>query len=86
MPTSYGSQWHPEKPQFEWWSSEVINHSPASIQANSYFARFFATEARRNSHAFANPTAAAKSVIYNFQAQFTGAHGVPGFEQCYFFP
>ena len=81
---SYGTQWHPEKPQFEWWLREVVNHTPDSITANSYFARFLGTEARRNSHGYSNFTEEQEALIYNWIPRFTAAE-VPDFETCYFF-
>ncbi len=80
----YATQWHPEKPQFEWWSLEVVNHSTESIVANSWPIRFFVSEARRNNRTF--PTAAAEqaALIYNFPVTYTGPV-VLDFEQCYFF-
>ncbi len=36
----YGIQWHAEKPLFEWYADEVINHTPDAIVAMQYMADF----------------------------------------------
>ena len=40
----YGSQWHPEKPQFLWHSDSDINHDPSTIRASQFLADFFVNE------------------------------------------
>ncbi len=42
-------QFHPEKPSYEWYIDEGINHSFDSITANHYPVTFFVNEARKNS-------------------------------------
>ena len=37
----YGTQWHPEKLQFEWEPKEAISHSPDAILVGQYMANFF---------------------------------------------
>eukprot|EP01088_Endostelium_zonatum_P003511 TRINITY_DN14721_c0_g1_i1.p1 TRINITY_DN14721_c0_g1~~TRINITY_DN14721_c0_g1_i1.p1 ORF type:complete len:340 (-),score=64.15 TRINITY_DN14721_c0_g1_i1:3-1022(-) len=82
----YATQWHPEKPQFEWDAYEVTDHSTDSITANSYTARFFVREARRSNHHFANQNELIhKYLIYNYNASYSGLHD-PEFEQSYYFP
>ena len=80
----YGSQWHPEKPQYEWDASLPIPHDPAAIAANQAFASFFGSEVRRNNATFPTAAAASAALIYNYPAVYTEAD-VPDFEQCYFF-
>jgi len=52
----YGSQWHPEKNNFEWGMShdgtpyEAINHSPEAVYCSQSLVNFFVGEARRNTH------------------------------------
>jgi len=48
----YGTQWHPEKVGFEWWASEVINHSRDSIIANRQTSDFLRSEAAKNFNSF----------------------------------
>lgn len=80
----YGSQWHPEKPIYEWNIHEVINHESDSIAANAYTANFFLTEARKSTHAFSSPDAEADALIYNYQPIYI-YNLVNDFEQGYFF-
>lgn len=81
----YATQWHPEKVQFEWDPLEGINHSFDSVAANSFTARFFVEEARKNTRAFATPSAEAAALIYNYNPVYTGTNPVSSFTQCYFF-
>jgi len=37
----YGTQWHPEKNQFEWTTEENINHSREGVLVTQYVADFF---------------------------------------------
>eukprot|EP01112_Ceratiomyxa_fruticulosa_P000019 TRINITY_DN0_c2_g1_i3.p1 TRINITY_DN0_c2_g1~~TRINITY_DN0_c2_g1_i3.p1 ORF type:complete len:317 (-),score=54.86 TRINITY_DN0_c2_g1_i3:74-1024(-) len=63
----YATQWHPEKPLYEWNIHEVINHSTDSILANQYTSNFFVSECRKSGHSFGNVTAETNSLIYNYQ-------------------
>ncbi|EGC36406.1 hypothetical protein DICPUDRAFT_31892 [Dictyostelium purpureum] len=80
----YGVQWHPEKPIFEWWDQEVMNHSFMSVLSNQYTSNFFVNECRKSSHSFSDPTVEAQSLIYNYQPQYS-YQSVPDFEQIYYF-
>eukprot|EP00762_Andalucia_godoyi_P002235 ANDGO_07496.mRNA.1 Gamma-glutamyl hydrolase A len=80
----YGTQWHPEKPQFEWTTEEVTSHTPNAIYANQYIANFFLAQARQSNHKFANPVDETNALIYNYQPLFTGRI-IIDFEQTYFF-
>lgn len=80
----YATQWHPEKPLFEWWADEVINHSYDSVRANGFTQRFFVNEARKNARSFPSPAAEDAALIYNYNPVYTGLKD-PEFEQCYFF-
>lgn len=79
----YAIQWHPEKPQFEWNPTLVINHSPESIDANAYMQRFLVDRARRSPHQLTDESL----LIYNYVANivYTGPRIMPTFEQCYVF-
>ncbi len=51
----YGTQWHPEKNNWEWSqnaSYSNIPHSPNAVLASLATARFFVNEARRSGHVF----------------------------------
>jgi len=80
----YSTQFHPEKPVFEWWSTQNVNHTYHSIEANSYLQKFFVNQARMNFRTFPTPSAEAAALIYNYIPYYTAATD-PGFEQCYFF-
>eukprot|EP00003_Mantamonas_plastica_P024915 TRINITY_DN4762_c0_g1_i1.p1 TRINITY_DN4762_c0_g1~~TRINITY_DN4762_c0_g1_i1.p1 ORF type:complete len:378 (+),score=134.15 TRINITY_DN4762_c0_g1_i1:129-1136(+) len=80
----YGTQWHPEKPLFEWNPNEVINHSFDSVVANRFTNTFFVNEARKNTHHFANKQEEYDALIYNYNPVYTEKLD-PSFEQSYFF-
>jgi len=44
----YGSQFHPEKNQFEWTLAENIDHSYQAIEAMQYFANFFINQGKHS--------------------------------------
>eukprot|EP01060_Flectonema_neradi_P033267 TRINITY_DN5534_c0_g1_i1.p1 TRINITY_DN5534_c0_g1~~TRINITY_DN5534_c0_g1_i1.p1 ORF type:complete len:317 (+),score=58.22 TRINITY_DN5534_c0_g1_i1:148-1098(+) len=79
----YGSQWHPEKNNFEWGVSksdpslplEAINHSPEAVKASQAMADFFIAEAKRNSHAFPTPADEYNALVWHYPVlteQFSG--------------
>jgi len=66
-----GSQWHPEKNDFEWGKTngipnEAINHSPAAMLVAQYSADFFVQLARRNTHHFADSDLEFKALMDNY--------------------
>jgi hypothetical protein len=82
----FGTQWHPEKAVYEWTTAHTTDHNDSSVKANSWTARFFIDQARKNDHAFPSASAEAKALIYNYAPEYTGAGGAyDEFEQCYFF-
>ena len=46
------TQWHPERPAFEWKQGMNIPHSGDAITANAYIGQFFVSDARRNNQSF----------------------------------
>lgn len=80
----YTTQWHPEKPLFEWWDIQNVNHTTDSVYANSWTARFFVSEARKNTRSFPNATAEAAALIYNYSPIYSASVD-PGFQQVYLF-
>jgi len=60
----YGTQWHPERPQFEWILNEGLPHDPATVEANVWTAQFFISQARTSAQSFANATFEYESLIY----------------------
>ena len=82
----FGTQWHPEKAQFEWGANadgtpyEAIPHAPSAIAASQHLANLFVASARASTHAFATPEAEQAALFYNFAPTST----TPEFEQTYF--
>jgi gamma-glutamyl hydrolase len=81
----YGTQWHPEKNNFEWSQNadySNIPHTPNSIAASQATARFFLSEARKSGHVF--PEEERDSLIYSAPLLYTGK-GDWIYEQVYVF-
>jgi gamma-glutamyl hydrolase len=69
----YGTQWHPEKNNFEWSENadySNIPHTPNAILASQATARFFLDEARKSRHVF--PEARRDALIYSAPVVYTG--------------
>jgi gamma-glutamyl hydrolase len=62
----YASQFHPEKPAYEFAENPNDPHSDAEVAANNWLARFFVGEARRSRRAFPSPVAEQAALIYNY--------------------
>ena len=56
----------------------------ACLQANSFFIRFFVSEATANFNHFSSKSDEQTALIYNYNAVYTGPK-LGDFEQCYFF-
>ena len=72
----YGTQYHPERNQFEFRNDPAhrdIPHTLHAVTTMQAFANFFVEESRRNDHAFKNATDESLRLIYNFVPQ--GAEG-----------
>jgi len=79
----FGTQFHAEKPSFEW-TRPNTPHSSEAVEAGHYFAKFFVDQARKNKHPFDNETSL---LIYNYQPTYTANKShIGAFEQCYIFP
>lgn len=52
-----GTQWHPERPQFEWNPELNLDHSADAVFAMQYMAAFLVSESRRNSQSFFSSSA-----------------------------
>ena len=78
----FGSQFHPEKIQFEW-RLPTIPHSPQAVLASQMYANFFVDEARKNFNTFEGSGLDLDSlVIYNYNPIHLPDDS---FEQVYFF-
>ena len=65
----FASQWHPERPQFQFSESAGepnINHSQVSIEAMQAVANFFVAQTRKNTQYFTNKSELAARLIYNY--------------------
>ena len=81
----YGTQWHPEKNNFEWSENadySNIPHTPNAILASQATARFFLAEARKSRHVF--PESRRDELIYSAPVVYTGK-GDWIYEQVYVF-
>jgi gamma-glutamyl hydrolase len=77
----WGTQWHPERPQFEWKhpSEDVFDHSAEVIQAMFAVASRFVQEVRLSPRRFGSTQQEDASLIYNFDPVGTTSY------QAYFF-
>ena len=50
----FGTQFHPEKPGFEWANKANINSSSQAVELQQYYANFFVNETRRNNKTISN--------------------------------
>lgn len=81
----YGTQWHPEKNNFEWSQNadySNLNHSPDAVAASQATAGFFVSEARKSPHIF--PEEERDSLIYSADLIYTGSNDWI-YEQVYVF-
>ena len=62
----FGVQFHPERPLFSWAPDEGINHNEHAVEAMQYFANFFISQARMNSHHFKTKKDEDAALIYNY--------------------
>ena len=66
-----GTQWHPEKNNFEWGTTlgpRAIPHGAAATAVSQYVADFVVSQARRSTHRFATSDEEAAALIYNYPA------------------
>ncbi|XP_018496633.1 gamma-glutamyl hydrolase A [Galendromus occidentalis] len=80
----YLTQFHPEKPQFEWVDNlkhHNIPHSSSAIAVGQFFANFFIDECRKNKAQF--PAENNGELIYAYPVSNTGAISI--YEQSYLF-
>lgn len=60
-----GTQWHPERNQFEWRDNSA-NHASEAITAVQYLANFFVTDARRNNQTFTDAALFARLSVFSY--------------------
>ncbi|XP_050393732.1 gamma-glutamyl hydrolase A-like [Patella vulgata] len=66
----YGTQWHPEKNNFEWNPKLFIDHSDLAIDVAQYFSNYFVNEARFSNHKFLNNNTEIHSMIDNYKRTY----------------
>lgn len=59
------TQWHPERPQFEWKLSMNLNHSEEAVRAMAWLANYFVSQARRSPQRFDTPEKQALAIKYS---------------------
>jgi len=80
----YGSQFHPEKPQYEFTTVQGV-HSLDSVFVNQYLTEFFVNECRIKNDNAMDAELLQSKVIYNYEAYFVDKDGQSAFEQNYLF-
>ena len=83
----YGTQWHPEKNNFEFNTNEDISHTSNAVAVSQYMADFFVNEARKSNHTFPSSKDEEDNMIYKYNPIHTGAKDgrYKNFEQIYLF-
>eukprot|EP00850_Spirogloea_muscicola_P005299 SM000024S07761 [mRNA] locus=s24:297977:299745:+ [translate_table: standard] len=66
----YGTQWHPEKPPWEWSLRLHLPHDAQALELSSSLGRFFVDECKYNSHAFPSAADEAAALLYNWAPTF----------------
>lgn len=62
----FATQWHGERPQFEWDVNEALSHLEETYHANAYVSSQFVSIARMNTHTFPSVDVENAALIYNF--------------------
>jgi len=79
-----GTQWHPEKPVFEWDPTESMVHSFDSVRANLLTAQYFVGQTHANTRSFPSAQAEHDTLIYNYATTYTQGTVANHFTQVYF--
>jgi len=66
----FATQWHPEKPPFEF-GMTVVPHSIDAILVSQHLANVFVEAARRSSHTFESLEQELEDLIYNYHVYFS---------------
>jgi gamma-glutamyl hydrolase len=74
------TQWHPERPQFEWSPGLGIDHSLDALLAMQWLGNAFVQDARRSGHAFMDPILETTYSIYSFTPVNEGASVLDGYQ------
>ena len=84
----YGSQFHPEKAQYQFTPDWTPNfkHNVNTIIANQYLSTFFINECRERNDNVMDKKTYDELIIYNFVSTFIGKNQTDPFNNCYWFP
>ena len=66
----YGSQFHPEIPEYIFFKDMNINHGFNTMMSNTYFSQFFVNECRIRNNNIMDDEVYNKTVIYNYNPYF----------------
>lgn len=66
----FATQWHPEKPPFEFGMNE-IPHTLDAIRVAQHLANIFIETSRQSKHHFESPEEELEDLIYNYPVYFT---------------
>ena len=66
----FGTQWHPEKPPYEF-SDATIPHTHDAISVSQHLANMFVDYTRNSTHAPESKEEELALLIYNYEAYFT---------------
>ena len=80
-----GTQWHPEKSNFEWSTTVDLPHSAHAVEVSQYIANDFISRARMSSHHFRSQEIESQSLIYN-DVQYLQKDPNGYFAQIYLYP
>lgn len=75
------TQWHPERPQFQWSLPTGLNHSQDAVRAMSWLAHYFVALTRNSPQRMDTPekqAVAAKYVAYSMKQQPTTSDPMKG--------
>ncbi|ETO18410.1 hypothetical protein RFI_18855 [Reticulomyxa filosa] len=80
----YGSQFHPEKPMFEY--ARNVPKTLNAICANQYFAQFFVNECRIRNNRVMDQSLYQMLNIFNDPAHFVASQSDNEYQQMFLFP
>jgi gamma-glutamyl hydrolase len=80
-----GTQWHPEKNNFEWSTNVDLPHSSHAVEISQFVANDFVSRARMSTHRFRSEETESESLIYN-DVQYLEKDPDGYFAQIYLWP
>jgi len=68
----YGTQWHPERPQFDWEPYLAADRSANATAAMQYAADFFVSESKKSTHTFTSATLEKEALLFYYTPLYIG--------------